>query len=83
MSDSMIERVAAAICGEASWSASSDSQKENFRGQAHDAIEAMREPTEIMKREGRLALDMTHPDPNLWGSEWAAMIDAALAEEIE
>ena len=75
MSESMIERVAAAICGEASWPSSSDNQKEKFRTDARAAIAAMREPTKAM-------LDASLRPNESSGADgtWLSMIGAALEE---
>jgi hypothetical protein len=47
---------------------------------ARDVIAAMRIPTSAMLIKGAMAREMNHPDDNLGGNEWSAMIDAALAE---
>lgn len=80
MTETMIERVAAAICVEASWSASSDSQKDGFRRQARDAIAAMREPTEAMLKAGVIAPNYLEDQSSGRGCSniFAAMVDAAL-----
>jgi hypothetical protein len=47
---------------------------------ARDIVAAMRIPTPAMIIKGAMAREMNHPNSDLWGNEWSAMIDAALAE---
>ena len=89
MTDSMIERVARAICRAnctPDMSAEDiDCQEENawdmWVPEARAAIEAMREPTEEMLYCGDAQIsdwDRTHEDVR---AAWHAMIDAALKEK--
>lgn len=80
MTSSMIDRIAAAICGEASWDPASDSQKHKFRAEARAALAAMREPTEPM-REAAMHADFHrgfHDDD--YAETFQIMIDAALVD---
>ena len=70
--DSLIDQVAAAICGAASWRSSSESQKAMFRTGAHDAFAAARKPTQAMEDAGRAAVRGGS------ATGWEAMIDAML-----
>ena len=80
-----IEEVARAIGGNV-WDAASDRMRDQFRAQARDAIEAMREPDDAMRKavndlyrdhaRGRLE----KPDAD---EIWPVMIDAALNEGKE
>jgi len=88
MTDSMVERVARAICPEydelpdiASYSQRKRALPEQYwkdksevRDDARAAIEAMREPTAIMWRRG----SETRTDDHSTGEIYRAMIDAAL-----
>lgn len=84
MADSMIERVARAICqsderhGEPSWDwYSSDEARSNYFDAARAAIEAMREPDMAMGRAMLSACEGKDPAPI--AQVWYRMIDAALA----
>lgn len=83
---SMIERVARAIYAEFAeedgYPAMSPAGKARWDAQARAAIEAMREPSEMMQREG-LKVRLRHLDgePSAGTDEiWTAMITAALSE---
>lgn len=86
---SMIERVARAI-DPCAWDVMTHDDgcpdcraaREQARGRARAAIEAMREPTEEMVRMGMTALPNSTPGRHQkTGWVWDAMIDAALKEQ--
>lgn len=82
MAESMIERVARAIC-EADMEAF-DGMEELYLAQARAAIEAMREPTEAMTFAGMRAAEkvggaISSTEVN---SVLTAFIDAALNEQV-
>lgn len=89
MSD-MIERVARAIADEMAgdWShiperSAGETSREDLRVAARLAIEAMREPTELMLWDGKCSLDPlmpSHFELQDIRACWEAMIDAALPE---
>lgn len=74
MTESMIERVAKALCeqGGVVWGKLSQIQKAHHLSLARAAIEAMREPTDAMWLADGL-VDHMHPT-----DAWEIMIDAAL-----
>ncbi len=76
MTESMIERVAKALCVQSGiiWEKQSDTQRGHNMSLARAAIEAMREPTERMIKSGNEHCDN---DGNL-DAAYRAMIDAAL-----
>ena len=84
----MVERVADILCDLSynlgpQWDASSDRTKNEFRGYARAAIEAMRDcdaGTPAMLVAGKKALISCSEDPELEDARkcWQAMIDAAL-----
>lgn len=94
MVESMVERVARAIC-DGRWDAEHfnetangeepEEQREYWRGIARAAIEAMREPTDAMVEAGFDAGDDTvqgyseNADPQ---DTWQSMIDAAINEQV-
>ena len=70
----MVERVARAIAEahDEEWARLPEAVRDHYRTQGRAAIEAMREPTEDMRR----ALANT---PGRWGPHsWGSVIDAAL-----
>ena len=88
MTSSMIDRVAAAICGEASWGPASDSQKDKFRLDARHAIAAMREPTAQMLAAGRPEIVKINEEGYRQSASviaectFVAMIDAAIGDDL-
>lgn len=85
----MIEKVARAIwddaCPGMEWG---DIDRLSYRGWAQAAIEAMREPTDAMKKAGGWPLPVSHSwssagehiDADSAGDVWVAMIDAVLGQ---
>ena len=85
MTDSMIERVAKALChygnGGSAYNSCCRSDEYRCQRDARKAIEAMRTPTEEMLYCGDAQIsdwDRTHEDVQ---AAWSAMIDAALKEK--
>lgn len=96
MSQSMIERVARAICGTTSGTGD-DHQWKMFLDEARAAIEAMREPTDAILAAtedvvtghddfacGDGTLYLSYPGFHEYAkTAWQAMIDAALNEQVK
>ena len=83
MSETMIERVAKAICKSqgGDWNVSKDwSRGKVFRHMACAAIEAMREPTEDMKADPCVHWDYSCHVCGGLKEGWQAMISAALSD---
>lgn len=89
--ESMIERVARAICTANGGDPDSDDHRQptwrDYVPEARAAIEAMREPSRVMIKAGRKSPDVrggtsdcdVSPFPNNTITRYQAMIDAALA----
>lgn len=86
MTDSMVERVARAMCGGAPWDGVPEVGKDVWRLHARAAIEAMREPTEEMldAADGRVNMGSDSQYEQISQTDikaaWCEMITRALAE---
>jgi hypothetical protein len=95
MAETMIERVAKALCAQAvandrddggklglvEWDLCEEGGRMDYRSEARAAIAAMRKPTDAMVEAGQ-ATECEHGEMNCGAAAaWQAMIDAALAEQ--
>jgi hypothetical protein len=83
----MIERVARVLQArdfpELAWEDCDEASREEWRQEARAVIEAMRKPTEEMRRAfhntSNCVLDEAGFAVPIWGRQWASSIDAALS----